>query len=99
MLYLVCSDINLNDDQITTLYQKRWHVEVFHKSIKSNTSLSKSPTRTVRTQSNHIFASIYAAFKLEKLKLKHQANHFALKAKLYIRALQASFAKLQKLSA
>jgi hypothetical protein len=99
IFYLVCSDLQLNYDSITTLYQKRWKVEVFHKSIKSNTSLSKSPTRTVRTQSNHIFASIYAAFKLELLKLKHHSNHFALKTKLYIKAWPASFSELHRLSA
>jgi len=99
ILYLVSSDINLTYDQIITIYQKRLHCEVFHKSIKSNTSLSKSPTRTIKTQSNHVFASIYAAFKLEILKLKHHTNHFALKSKLYLKALQASFSELQKLSA
>ena len=99
ILYLVSSDLNLTYDQIITIYQKRWNVEVFNKSIKSNTSLSQSPTKTVNTQSNHIFASIYAAFKLEILKLKHQTNHFALKSKLYLKALQASFTELQKLSA
>jgi len=99
ILYLVCSDMALTYDQITTIYQKRFHLEVFHKSIKSNTSLSKSPARTVKTQRNHVFASIYAAFKLEILKLKHHTNPFALKTKLYIKALQASFAELQKLSA
>jgi hypothetical protein len=99
ILYLVGSDLNLTYNQITTIYPKRWNVEVFHKSIKSNTSLSKSPTRTVQTQSNHVFASIYAAFKLEILKLKHHTNHFALKNKLYLKALQASFAELQNLCA
>ena len=68
---------------------------VFQKSIKSNTSLSKSPARTRQTQSNHVFASIYAAFKLETLKLKHHTNHFALKGKIYIKSLKSSFAELQ----
>jgi len=39
-------------------YKKRWKVEVFHKSLKSNASLAKSPTRTLRTQSNHVFMAI-----------------------------------------
>jgi hypothetical protein len=99
VLYLVSSDLLLTYSQLTTTYQKRWHVEVFHKSIKSNTGLAHSPTRTVRTQSNHFFASIYAFFKLEQLKLKHQLNHFALRTKLYLKALQASFAELQRLYA
>ena len=41
----------------------------------------------------------YAFFKLEQLKLKHQLNHFALRSKLYLKALQASFAELKRLSA
>jgi len=43
--------------------------------------LARSPAHTVRTQSNHFFASIYAFCKLERLKMKHQINHFALRAK------------------
>jgi hypothetical protein len=99
VLYLVSSDINLTYDQITTIYQKRWKVEVFHKSLKSNVSLSKSPTKTVRTQRNHFFASIYAFFKLEQLKIKLQLNHFAVRSKLYLKALRASFAELKLLNA
>jgi|GEM_PF-6587867 len=30
----------------------------------SNANLAKSPTRTLRTQSNHVFMAIYATFKL-----------------------------------
>ena len=99
ILYLATSDLLLDYGRITTIYKKRWNVEVFHKSIKSNTGLARSPTHTVRTQSNHFFASIYAFFKLELLKVKHQLNHFALRSKLYIKALQASFAELQRLTA
>ncbi len=53
VLYLVSSDINLTYNQIIAIYQKRWNVEVFHKSQKSNTALGKSQTKTVRTQKNH----------------------------------------------
>ena len=99
VLYLVCSDNNLTYNKIITIYQKRWNVEVFHKSIKSNTCLAKSPTKTIRTQSNHFFVSIYSFFKLEMLKIKHNLNHFALRTKIYITALKASFKHLQKLYA
>ena len=40
-LYLVASDTSLTYFQITTIYQKRWNVEVFHKSLKQNTALEK----------------------------------------------------------
>ena len=79
--------------------EKRWKVEEFHKSLKSNAALAKLPTRTVITQWNHVFMSIYAVFKLECLKITHKANHFALRAKLSIKATQQAYAQLQKLKA
>ena len=42
----------------------------------------------VTTQTNHLFCSILAYIKLEKLKLKTKLNHFELKAKIYIKALK-----------
>ncbi|MDP2178501.1 MAG: IS701 family transposase, partial [Methylicorpusculum sp.] len=46
---------------------------------------------------NHIFMTIYAVFKLECLKIKHKTNHFAMRAKLFIKANQIAYAELQKL--
>lgn len=97
ILYLVTSDFELNYDGITTIYGKRWNVEPYHKSLKQNASLSKSPTKTVTTQSNHIFASMCAYIKLEMLKVTTQTNHFALKSKLYVRALRTAFDTLNEL--
>ncbi len=93
---LVCSDLTLTGEKVAAIYQKRWKVEEFHKSLKSNAGLAKSPTRTPTTQNNHIFMAIMAVFKLECLKIKHQTNHFALKAKLYIKAIRQAFAELQQ---
>lgn len=94
-LHLVCSDLSCDGDTIKTTYQKRWEVEVFHKSLKSNAGLAKSPTRRVRTQSNHVFMSIYAVFKLECLKLKHKTNHFALRMKLLAKANRLAYNELK----
>ena len=58
ILYLATSDTTLDFSSTNTIYQKRWKVEEYHKSIKQNTSLAKSPTRTVKSQINHIFASM-----------------------------------------
>ncbi len=96
-LYLACSDLNVDGQGILTIYKKRWNVEVFHKSLKQNAALAKSPTRRVRTQSNHIFAAIVAVFKLECLNIKQGLNHFALKGKLYLKATKAAFAEWQKM--
>lgn len=94
ILYLVSSDIDLNYTDLTTNYKRRWNVECYHKSIKSNCCLAKSPTRTVKTQNNHFFMAIYSFFKLEKLKIKTKLNHFSLKAKIYIVALKNAFKEL-----
>jgi DDE superfamily endonuclease len=97
ILYLVSSDTDLSYDRITTLYKKRWNVECYHKSLKQNASLAKSPTKTRTTQTNHFFASLYAYIKLEQLKINTKLNHFALKNKLYIKAVQQAFQTLQKM--
>lgn len=95
--YLVCSQTHLTGDHITMIYRKRWNVEPFHKSLKQNASLEKSPTQTVRTQTNHLFASFCGYIKLELLKVSTHLNHFALKSTLYLRALQVAFDALRQL--
>ena len=97
ILYLVTSDLDLTYDGITPGYSKRWPVEPYHKSLKQNASLSKSPTKTVTTQSNHIFAALCAYIKLEMLKVSTHTNHFALKSKLYLQALRTAFDALHDL--
>ena len=84
-------------DAITTTYKKQWQVEVSHKSLKSNASLAKFPTRKLRTQSNPVFMTIYATFKLEclNLKNKNKLNPFALCCKLLINASRTTYAQLQ----
>ena len=92
--FLVSNDFSLSNEDFTTLYKKRWSVEEYHKSLKQNTSLAKSPTRKCKTQSNHIFASIIAYVKLEKIKLFSKLNHFSMKAQIYLAANKAAFKEL-----
>ena len=98
-LYLASSELDADGQTIETIYQKRWKVETFHKTLKSNAALAKSPTKTVRTQSNHCFASIYSACRLEWLSVKHGMNHFALRTRIYLKAVQHAFDELQLLKA
>jgi len=97
MLNLVCSDLTCDGEKVSQLHQKRWKVEEFHKSLKSNAALAKSPTRRVRTQINHVFMSIYAVFKLECLKMTQKLNHFALRSKLYIKAIRLAYDELLRM--
>ena len=97
VLYLVCSDLTLDHERIAAIYQRRWKVEEYHKSLKSNASFAKSPTKTIRTQSNHFFASIYAFVKLERMKIATKTNHFALRSRIYLKAIQAAYKELRRM--
>ena len=96
-LHLLCTDLTKSYQFILSTYQERWGIEDYHKSLKNNTSLQKSPTRKVQTQRTHFFASLCAYVKLERLKTGERLNHFALKGKIYVKAVQAAFKELQLL--
>jgi hypothetical protein len=96
-VFLVTNDLTLSCPDLLAIYHKRWNVEVFHKSLKQNAALEKSPTKYEVTQANHIFASMIAYCKMEVLKVKRATNHFALKSRLYLQALKAAFQELQNL--
>ncbi|HEX2557743.1 MAG TPA: transposase [Nitrososphaera sp.] len=96
--YLVTSDLTLAADPLAKLFQRRWSIEVYHKSLKQNASLEKSPTRNATTQGNHLFASLCAYIKLEGLKVKTKTSPFALKSKIYLSALKSAYAELVKLN-
>lgn len=95
--YLVSSEMTLLPDQMTAIYRQRWNVEPYHKSLKQNASLEKSPTQTLNSQSNHLFAALCAFIKLEWLRKTTKLNHFALKTKLYVTALQSAYTTLRQL--
>jgi DDE superfamily endonuclease len=97
VLYLVSNDLAADAASIKTYYAKRWKIEIFHKSIKSNLGYPNSPTHTVRTQSNHLFLSMVAFIKLETLNIPIKSNHFALKKKLSLNALKLAWKELQNL--
>lgn len=97
ILCLVSSNTTLTYERLTTLYRTRWHVEEYHKSLKQNASLEKSPTRTVATQTTHFFAALCAYVKLELLKVSTQMNHAALKLNLYMQALMTAYEQLRSL--
>lgn len=94
-LFLVSNNLNYTAPNLFKTYNKRWGIEAFHKSIKQNVGLDKSPTKMAVSQSNHIFAAMLAWIKLEILSQKEQLNHFAFKSKLYLKALKAAFVELQ----
>jgi len=67
--YPVTGDLTLTADQLATIHKRRWKVEEYQRSLKQNASLSKSPTRTPTTQTNHFVAALWSFTKLELLKV------------------------------
>jgi len=86
ILNLICSDISLTGELISIIYEKRWKIEEYHKSLKSNASLGKSQAKRVVTQISHLVMSMISVFKLECFKIKSSLNHFALRAKIMLKA-------------
>ena len=97
VLYLVASDLTATYSKVTTTYQRRWAVETYHRSLKNNTSVCASPTKTIKTQCNHIYASVMAFVKLEVIKIKKAVNHYSLKSKLYLKGIRAAFNELNNI--
>jgi len=97
VLYLVTSDLTATYSKVTTTYQRRWAVETYHRSLKNNTSVCASPTKTIKTQCNHIYASVMAFVKLEVIKIKKAVNHYALKSKFYLKGIKAAFNELNNI--
>ena len=99
VLYLVSSDTDLDQAQLTTIYQRGWKVEEYNKSLIKNASMAKSLTKTLATQATHCFAAVLAYTKLKVLKLKCGIGHFRLKPHLYSVGLKATYQQLALLHA
>ena len=94
ILYLVASDLTASYSCMTIAYQRRWAVETYHRSLKNNTSVCASPTKTIKTQCNHIYASVMAFVKLEVISIKKAVSQYALKSQLYLKGIQTAFDEL-----
>ncbi|VAW18248.1 hypothetical protein MNBD_BACTEROID03-2201, partial [hydrothermal vent metagenome] len=57
-----------------------------------------SPTKTVRTQQAHFTASMIAFAKLERLKIRNNKNHYAMKSQIWLAATKTAWEELNKLS-
>lgn len=83
-LYLATSNLALGYEDIFNLYKRRWKIEEYHKSLKSNCSLAKCQASSHPAQKSHFYCAALAYLLLEKTKAKEDKNHFALKKELTI---------------
>ena len=97
-VYFVTNELSLSGTDLLALHQKRWSVERYHKSLKQNAAVARAPLWSVRTLSNHWWASLCAYARWEALQIKTTLNHFALKAKVRFAAQHAALVTFRKLS-
>lgn len=97
-LYLATSDLSLDYKSLTTIYEKRWKVEEFFRSIKTNACFAGSPTKTIQTQKAHFTASMISYIKMERLKVRNNKNHYAMKSEIWLAATKAAWKQLNELS-
>jgi len=96
-LYLICSDATCDYQNIISPYAQRWSCETYHKTLKSNLALTKSPARTLRAIANHVGACLCAFVKAEALTQQLKIKQFTLKAKLYQNALNDALKEISRL--
>lgn len=97
--FLVSNDLDLSAALFEKLYQKRWTIEEYHKSLKQNLSIGQCQARNVKSQINHFYLCISAFFRLEHIRHRTNMNHFSIKKALYISSLRASYEHLAAFSA
>ena len=68
----------LDYEGIFTLYKRRWKVEEYHKSLKSNCSLGKCQASSHSSQQSHFYLAVLAFIQLEKARMSKGKNHFGL---------------------
>jgi hypothetical protein len=95
-LYLACSNLELGYEAIFNLYKRRWKIEEYHKSMKSNCSLEKCQASSHRAQKSHFYCAAFAYLLLEKTKAKEDKNHFALKKELTILQVKYGIKAIKK---
>jgi len=98
-LYLITNDHNLTSQETLEIYQKRWKIEEYHKSLKQNLKIEHSPTKVENSQRSHILFSVCGFIKLEKIRINYKLNHFAIKDKIYIEATRIAYQKIEELTA
>ena len=97
-LYLISNDLSATAaPPLKQSTKNGWKVEVFHKSIKSNTSMAKSPARTVRTQSNPYLHVALCDCSIRDSQCPARAEQVRFKIETLYNAIRQAFDELQQL--
>jgi 2C-methyl-D-erythritol 2,4-cyclodiphosphate synthase len=91
--YLCCSHLGASKEKIIETYQRRWAIEEYHKSLKQNFNIEKSPQKKKRSQMNFIYVVIASYILMEKLKEQLHLNHYKIKKRFFIESFPKQWLK------
>lgn len=86
--YFGTSIVDPTKKLITSLRQKRWNIEVFHRELKQTCGLECSQARSSRTQRNHIVCSVLAFIKKQSVQRILKLSMYAQDWKVIKTAIQ-----------
>lgn len=81
--YLASSDTSLtDDDELVQHWRQRWDIEEFHEGLKQTTGVGNCSAQRAHAQREHIFASMVAFLKLERIRQRTGQTWYEQKAEI-----------------
>jgi hypothetical protein len=91
--YIASSDTNLeNYETLADHWQQRWPIETFHHGLKQTTGVGNCSAQRAHAQKVHIFSSMVAFLKLEKIRQRTSQTWYEQKATISRPATRAYLA-------
>lgn len=91
--YIASSDTNIDGyGTLVEHWQQRWPIETFHQGLKQNTGVGNCSAQRAHAQKTHIFSSMVAFLKLERLRQKTGQTWYEQKAAITRPATRAYLA-------
>lgn len=91
--YLASSDTSLFDYKVLVRHwQQRWNIEEFHEGLKQTTGVGNCSAQRAHVQREHIFASMVAFLKLERMRQRTGQTWYEQKAEITRPATRAYLA-------
>ncbi len=91
--FLACSDTTIADYEVLVRHwRKRWQIEEFHEGLKQTTGVGNCSAQRAHAQREHIFASMVAFLKLERIRQQTGQTWYEQKAEITRPATRAYLA-------
>ena len=81
-LYLATSDLELKRADILGLYQRRWKIEEYHRSLKQNCCAGAAQVYHPDAHKNHLRFAAIAFIRLERVSNSLDKNHYQLRREI-----------------